>query len=112
MVSEYGDGYCRYYSSSEYSSTVISTQVVNFLYCASGQFKLYGMLTCVDCPVGHSCPIITNPPVVCYPGTYSNVTGLTSCKTCATGYYSVFGQSQCSICPAGYQCPDPTQVPQ
>lgn len=33
MVSLAGDGYCRYYSNAEYSSTVVSPSEVDFLYC-------------------------------------------------------------------------------
>lgn len=91
MISELGDGRCRYYSAAEYSSTINNDLTVTFLYCAEGEYKMFGMQTCVACPIGHYCPSKTNLPIVCSPGTYSDQLRSTACLPCAAGYYSVFG---------------------
>jgi hypothetical protein len=57
---------CRYYTSGELSPTIDSLNtVVTFLQCSPGTYKLAGMLTCANCPKGHFCPSLTNPPIVC-----------------------------------------------
>merc|ERR1711907_928721 len=61
--------------------------------------------------------------VLCEPGWYTNVTGMSTCMQCAAGYYNTQPESRkCSKCPAGYyndetgstgcaQCPERHAAP-
>jgi hypothetical protein len=42
MISLYGDGRCRYLQAEEVSPVIVN-DIVTFLACPDGTFKLYGM---------------------------------------------------------------------
>ena len=61
------------------------------------------------CPPGHYCPISTNNPVMCPPGTFSNLTKLENedqCSPCSAGSFcSAAGLLQPDgLCKKGYYC--------
>jgi hypothetical protein len=43
MISLHGDGRCRYLQAEEVSPVIDSNDIVTFLACPDGSFKLYGM---------------------------------------------------------------------
>ena len=61
-----------------------------------------------ECPIGKYCPEGTTSPRDCPAGTYSNTTGLSSCKNCPAGYYCPYGVQDYTMnpCVAGYYCPE------
>jgi hypothetical protein len=56
-------------------------------------FNITGSQTGVGgiCPVGHYCPGETSHPIPCTAGSFSNVTGLSTCYDCPVGYYCLQG---------------------
>ena len=50
-----------------------------------GKYGLFGNASCSNCN----------------PGTFANVTGLSSCYLCPPGYSSIAGSSSCFPCPEG-----------
>lgn len=87
------------------------------------------------CPPGHYCPVGSDAPVQCPPGTNSSSTGLvnvTDCPSCTAGYYcplngTVYATRECipghycplgtgpignsTMCPTGAYCPLGSSVP-
>jgi hypothetical protein len=79
----------------------------------------------IVCPPGTFCTLNTNAITLCPAGTFSSVSGATSCTNCDAGYacpagstsgtpvaamcpagkYSLAGATSCSNCDAGYACP-------
>eukprot|EP00347_Sterkiella_histriomuscorum_P024400 403331247 len=118
QTSELGHGYCSYFIA-ETNAVTISSNVVAYLECDSGQFKLFGTLGCLDCPIGHYCPQKHGVPVKCPAGTYQDLEKQISCKSCSSwdtvnptwAYYSIFGEIKCHLCPAGHFCPTVKSVP-
>ena len=91
---------------------------------ASGYQISYVGETCVEtlnntlndiCPPGHYCPVGSDSPVQCPPGTNSSSTGLanvTNCPLCISGYYcplngTVYATRKCL---PGYYCPSGTSM--
>ena len=62
------------------------------------------------CPVGSYCPPGTGTPKGCEPGTFTNLTGQTTCQPCCAGYYCDGNSSACDKeCPPGHYCPEQTK---
>ncbi|CDW71823.1 cast multi-domain protein [Stylonychia lemnae] len=117
QTSEAGDGFCSYFIAPVKSAS-ITNNIVTYLQCDDGQFKLFGTLGCIDCPKGHYCPNKGIAPVKCQPGTFQDQEKQTECKICPTldneetkQFYSSFGEYQCHICPAGHYCTNSTSMP-
>lgn len=106
-----GDGICKFFEGgfSGFKATPYDagTGIVRRKDCLSGEFSLYGTITCTTCPIGHYCPDDRKDrmPKVCEPGKYQSSPGSTTCDTCGTDTYSLFGAIECHKCPAGYECP-------
>ncbi|XP_040476341.1 signal peptide, CUB and EGF-like domain-containing protein 1 [Ursus maritimus] len=84
--------------------------------CSPGYFCLEGVSSPIPaghsehggpCPRGHFCPSGTSHPQPCPAGSYSNLTGQTSCFPCPAGYYCPENITTYSghPCPAGFYCP-------
>ncbi len=82
---------------------------------------------CTACPAGFMCPVKSNPPIVCAPGTfsigsqalctpvpagfYTASAGMMSPVKCGVGQYASGGASVCSTCELGYRCPSGSTEP-
>ncbi|XP_019363984.1 PREDICTED: multiple epidermal growth factor-like domains protein 11 [Gavialis gangeticus] len=81
-------------------------------YCSPGFYCISGAQTPTPtdafsgapCPVGHYCPLGTESPIPCPPGSYMPQTHGKECYECPEGKYCVPGQEPQS-CPKGYYCP-------
>ncbi len=75
--------------------------------CPAGFFCPIGTSSPVVCPAGSFCGGGNSGPVVCPAGTYSDVSGLSVCKTCPRGRFCRLNTTSLvqSDCPAGYFCP-------
>lgn len=73
-------------------------------FCATG--KASAPITPDDlCPLGYYCPSATDQPILCNPGTYANVTGLSECIACPPGLYCIAGASNpTGPCDVGHFC--------
>lgn len=57
------------------------------------------------CPPGYYCPLGSDDPVQCPPGSYSNTTGSALCTQCPAGYLCDGSSPTTPLpCPAGYYC--------
>eukprot|EP00818_Percolomonas_sp_WS_P008883 CAMPEP_0117435736 /NCGR_PEP_ID=MMETSP0759-20121206/636_1 /TAXON_ID=63605 /ORGANISM="Percolomonas cosmopolitus, Strain WS" /LENGTH=1157 /DNA_ID=CAMNT_0005227295 /DNA_START=458 /DNA_END=3932 /DNA_ORIENTATION=+ len=87
--------------------------------CGTTQFKNETSNQCQDCPLDSSCRNtdrhICRPGTYgqglrhclpCYPGTFCNEDGCTSCETCPSGTTSNFLRTYCYECPVGHYSPD------
>lgn len=73
--------------------------------CPAGHFCPAQTLA-IHCPLGNYCPGSGNTsPLPCYPGSYSDVEGLSFCTPCEIGYQCPgVGRSSPELCQAGYVC--------
>ena len=97
--------------------------------CVPGQYRINDGTNpvCRDCLIGHYCPSVDKPPVMCEPGTYSVGGKLTTCLACPAGsfcptlggnapvtcplgtYQPNVNKTYCNSCPPGSYCPSLTQ---
>ena len=67
---------------------------------------------CVICPVGTFCPVGTDEPTSCAPGTFNAQTNATTCVKCAAGsFQSEERQTGCEACPGGHYCEEGASAP-
>lgn len=60
------------------------------------------------CPIGFYCPEGTGPdPLQCPPGSFSSLSGLSTCYECTAGKYCLDGKNEVT-CPQGFYCPSGT----
>ena len=91
--------------------------------CQLGFQSIIGQLNCSPCPMGYTCPSISDPSLntPCSPGYYS-ADGDVNCNACmagsycpnttlaeefpcSRGTYSKPAAASCSPCPLGWKCP-------
>lgn len=79
-------------------------------YCPTGS----GVANAMICPLGMYCPTGSAEPAACTAGTFTNVTGRSTCDVCQDGFYCLpvnftnAGSAGVYDCPAGYYCPNGT----
>lgn len=63
----------------------------------------------IACDVGHYCPGTGNTfPLPCFPGSFSNLAGQSSCNLCEVGYQCPgWGRIEPEACQVGYVCDQP-----
>ena len=103
--------------SGTFSADRKATSVNTCEFCPAGTFgPNWGLVECLECPVGSYCPEGALEPNICHPGTYNNITGgetVEDCLSCPAGTYgSEAALTQCSgTCPAGSYCPEGSIIP-
>ena len=82
--------------------------------CYAGYFCPQGSSTATPmeyiCPVGLHCPVGSSEPQQCQLGSYTDITGASTCSTCPAGSYCVPVNQQNAtlrqrLCPSGFYCP-------
>mgnify|MGYP002629898466 CR=1 FL=1 len=81
--------------------------------CPAGRYCSGGAASTADtdpavrsCPSGSYCPAGSALPLLCPPGTFGDVAGLSVCRPCPVGAYCPdSGMSSASTCPANMACP-------
>lgn len=84
--------------------------------CSAGYFCPGGVANPADiddliCPTGSRCPMGSDFPIPCDPGTYQDERGNDTCKLCPIGYFCERNSSIPILCPTGYYCPTASNNP-
>ncbi|KAH3741464.1 hypothetical protein DPMN_048189, partial [Dreissena polymorpha] len=91
-----------------YNSEEGKQSLMDCVDCPAGQYCYTSDGTTGNiCPIGSHCPVGSPSPVMCLPGTYTNVTGQAACAVCPAGFQCVGGSSVVP-CSQGQYCPQGT----
>ena len=67
---------------------------------------------CVRCGVGVFCPVGSNQPTACAPGTFNDQLNASTCENCPAGtFQAVAGSTACNMCTPGYYCAEGSAAP-
>ena len=76
--------------------------------CAEGKYYSDDLKTCVDCEPGYACH--NGVKTYCSAGTYSLITGASSCTSCESKYYCSGGSSRLSCASKTSNCLDCNKI--
>ena len=67
---------------------------------------------CVRCGIGVFCPVGSDQPTDCAPGTYNNQLNASTCVACSPGtFQAAAGSTACETCTPGYYCAEGSAAP-
>ncbi|EDV28435.1 uncharacterized protein TRIADDRAFT_51343 [Trichoplax adhaerens] len=104
-------GECTVCTAGMYCATLGATEPTGYCdpgyYCPPNTPNSNSQPAAYKCPAANYCPANSSQPIMCKPGTYTNVSQASVCTNCPSGYYCLNG-AIVGACPEGFYCPEGT----